>query len=646
MRILFAGTKLDLKALASQIEELLPEFTGVSVTAVDDLIEALRTDVFDALVLEDTLYFDEAVAAVVRESATVSLVLFSSTPRDDIDPSDEFVIVSDENAISGEVAIRLSHAVRRQGEVERLLQRTEIASQAVQDIVYRLDDSGKFTYLNSSISQLGYDETELIGKHFTELLDEQTASQASRELVLPAFQGMATAEPPKLFDERRRGARCTRELSVMLKPSGGDTDETLLGYVTASGDVVTHSDGTSQVVGTIGVIRNASKLRDSIDLLRKLYAVADSSQVGILVTDPQMRVQYANPSFYRMSELNPGDVLGNGVSDIAAEGFDVPLQEELSYACSAEVVIEREYSVLGYNGDPVHRIITGRPVYDGERVCQGVVLVVHPAGIRDDLNLPDSVGAIIDRGVNAFRRESGGSAEISVSVPDPLMSIHSKPANLLFSAVRDLLILSSLVTDGGSVRIEVTPSTTSIRVQLSGKKGPEQAPRSASISGRMQAAVARSEILRGQLREIDGDWSVERSDGSIEFTLVIPIASGTRSLPSSAYHLDDFVQNYAENPAVLEEILRLFAEEAPERLRAIEVGLARGDFKEIADAAHSLANTCGTLQSDAGTAAARELEAAARADDGSGCSNALSRLSPAVESVLDAIRQYKSSSGQ
>lgn len=644
MRILFACTTHGLEGIATQVAEYLDDTQAVTATSSEEFAAALSTDVFDALVVDEALYFNPALSPAIKESATVSLVLLDHRSPQHIDPTDDFIVVSSDNVRADEVALRVAHAVRRQLELERLFQRSEIASQAVQDIVYRLDDSGRFTYLNSSISQLGYDETELIGKHFTALLDERTAAQASRERVLPAFAGIATEEPPKLFDERRRGSRRTHELAVMLKPSGARPDDVILGFVTSSGDVVAHSDGSTQVVGTIGVIRNASNIKESVDLLRKLYTVADSSQVGILVTDTDLRVQYANPSFYRMSELNPGDVLGNAVADVAAEGFDESLQDELLYACSAEIVVEREYSVIGYDGAPVDRTITGRPVYDGERNCEGSILVVHPAGIRDDLNLPESASAIIERGVNAYRRESGAGAEVTVTVDDRSVSLSSQPASLLFAAVRDLLILTSLVTDAGAITVAAESRDNEIRLTLSGRKSLDGADRVTAVSGRMQAAVARSDTLRAQLRDIGGEWTVNRQDDAIEFTLRIPLAVSEPRGDTRAYDLAPFIANYEENQSVLREILRLFREEAPARLRTIEKGLADADFAPIAEAAHSLANTCGTLQSQDGTLAARQLETAARAGDAEGCNHALAELSGAVQEVLSAIDEFEQTS--
>jgi len=655
MRVLFAGSAFEPQSLSSRVAAHLGSVGIVIAETPELLIEYVTTDVFDALVLDEALYFHTDVRAAVTESATVSVLICSDVPPQPIEAVDEFVIAASDHDASAEIAARLSHAVERQATVERSLQRNEIASDAIQDIVYRLDTAGHFTYLNQSVSQLGYDESELIGKHFTALLDERTASRVSRDQVLPAYVGTSSlsGETPKLFDERRRGPRRTQELAVMLKPAREHLNDTILGYVTASGDVVTRSDGTTQVVGTIGVIRNASRQEESIDLLRKLYAVADSAQVGILVTDPTLRVQYANPSFYRMSELNPDDVLGHSVGDVAAEGFTAELQDELLYACSAEIVVDHEFSVSGRDNGHMDRVITGRPVYNAQRECEGTVLVVQPANIRDDLNLPESAAAIVERAVNAFRRESGGISEVSVELPDRSLALSSQPASYLYAAVRDLLILASVVTDGGTVTISAWASADEVQLRLVGRKGETALEQAGAVSARMQAAVARTEMLRAELREFGGDWLVNRREGSIEFLLSIPsghLAQKLSRKPSekpkqSVYDIRPFLNTYSDNQAVLSEILRLFEDEAPRRISSISEALPISGFDTIADAAHSLANTCGTLQSSSAAAAARKLEAAARAADEHGCRQAFTALSGLVEHMLAAVREARASSG-
>ena len=90
---------------------------------------------------------------------------------------------------------------------------------ALPDIVYTLDAQGRFCYINDSVSCLGYQPSELMGKHFSIIVDEDDVAKVSRDLVLPELRGRTTGPEgsPKLFDERRTGSRMTRDLVIRLR---------------------------------------------------------------------------------------------------------------------------------------------------------------------------------------------------------------------------------------------------------------------------------------------------------------------------------------------------------------------------------------------------------------------------------------------
>jgi PAS domain S-box-containing protein len=86
-------------------------------------------------------------------------------------------------------------------------------------IIYILDPDGRFVFVNNAVEDiLHYRPPELIGKHFSEIMPPDEYKRVSRMVVLPQLAGKKTGEEaaPKLFDERRTGARKTRNLEVQL----------------------------------------------------------------------------------------------------------------------------------------------------------------------------------------------------------------------------------------------------------------------------------------------------------------------------------------------------------------------------------------------------------------------------------------------
>ncbi len=112
-------------------------------------------------------------------------------------------------------------------------------------------------------------------------------------------------------------------------------------------------------------------------------------------------------------------------------------------------------------------------------------------------------------------------------------------------------------------------------------------------------------------------------------------------LPGSAsFDLERFIANYSDRPDILREILRLYREEAPERLQTIRNGIARPDYATVARAAHSLANTCGTLESLDGVREARALELAARHEEGEAARVSAQSLEAIVAAMVAEIDEY------
>lgn len=149
--------------------------------------------------------------------------------------------------------------------------------QALPDIVYSLDEDGCITFVNDSVKYLGWDPVELIGKHFSVLLDDAEVQRVSRTYVLPELAGTATGDTnaPKLFDERRTGERRTRGLEIRLKHKDAaiSSVQARFGTVIAYGEVnavgFRRDPDVVQSSGTVGIIRDITERVETNQLLRQ-----------------------------------------------------------------------------------------------------------------------------------------------------------------------------------------------------------------------------------------------------------------------------------------------------------------------------------------------------------------------------------------
>jgi diguanylate cyclase (GGDEF)-like protein/PAS domain S-box-containing protein len=126
------------------------------------------------------------------------------------------------------------------------------------DLVYMLDRNGCFDFINERIeSMLGYRKSELLGKHYSELVDENDLEKASH-----------------LFNERRTGDRAVSNEVVRLKCKREDrrgglmraqsvwTELTAMGVYADSAERTRHN-----FVGTYGTARDISERKQAEELI-------------------------------------------------------------------------------------------------------------------------------------------------------------------------------------------------------------------------------------------------------------------------------------------------------------------------------------------------------------------------------------------
>ncbi len=126
------------------------------------------------------------------------------------------------------------------------------------DLVYMLDRNGCFTFLNDRIeSMLGFTKRELIGKHYSELVDEDDMQAAHN-----------------LFNERRTGERAVKNVEIRLKSKrqdrrmGVNRHQTVWSELTAMGIYANDKERTRQnFAGTYGTARDISERKQAQEVI-------------------------------------------------------------------------------------------------------------------------------------------------------------------------------------------------------------------------------------------------------------------------------------------------------------------------------------------------------------------------------------------
>jgi diguanylate cyclase (GGDEF)-like protein/PAS domain S-box-containing protein len=126
------------------------------------------------------------------------------------------------------------------------------------DLVYMLDRNGCFLFLNERIeSLLGYRKDELIGRHYSELVDDEHLDQARN-----------------IFNERRMGERAATNVEVRLKSRLNRRGprlfhaQSLWMELTAEGIYSDANERTREnFVGTYGTARDISERKEAAELI-------------------------------------------------------------------------------------------------------------------------------------------------------------------------------------------------------------------------------------------------------------------------------------------------------------------------------------------------------------------------------------------
>ncbi len=243
---------------------------------------------------------------------------------------------------------------------------------------------------------------------------------------------------------------------------------------------------------------------------------------------------------------------------------------------------------------------------------------------------------LLRKAVAAVRTASGRPVRI-LGAHGGELELDREAVLLLERVVREVLQFALYWTGGGPAAIGLDVSEGMVEVGVTAHRSESSEEVSTNDSSRLRELVNRSEELRAAVNARGGGWNVERGGAGVAIRIRIPAGSGLGATGDSAddpLSVEDFRRAYGDSPEVMREILRLYCDEAPRKLSAIEDGLARSDAEVVAKAAHSLANTSGTLQSKPAVRAARALEAAAREHDMSAAREHTDRLTPIVNAIV------------
>ncbi len=262
-----------------------------------------------------------------------------------------------------ELKILYEELEEKLNEIRNSEERYESLVRTIPDIVYKIDDNGNFLFLNDAVRYLAYEPKELVGRHFSAII--QSFKEVSREHVLPKYAGEKTEadKSPKLFDERRTGERMTTGLEVRLAMKGkGEATHGLLEPLSGESVVVElnscglyefNNHGRQKIfVGTVGVIRDItqrkktelavlkmSTINSAVAHLAELFiSCPESSFFNISGVVLEQACLLTGSEYGYVSEIDPvsGDSIVRALTSSLAELCRIPQEEGGSFSKKKE----------------------------------------------------------------------------------------------------------------------------------------------------------------------------------------------------------------------------------------------------------------------------------------------------------------------
>jgi two-component system cell cycle sensor histidine kinase/response regulator CckA len=224
------------------------------------------------------------------------------------------------------------------------------------DIIYRLDQEGKVTYINDAIINFGYQPNDIIGKPFTEFVHPDDNALAGHGLL-----------------ERRTGERSTQELELRFMISDAESKQKASGLMDSHWSTfLVSSDGlyAGDIVspetyrGTQGLARDISRIRQIETHAAQLASVVEQAAEDVVITDQHGVIQYVNPRFEEVTGYSRSEVIGQTLRILKSDRHEPAFYAQIRQTISSGKTWKGRIWNRTKDGRKILQDITTTPIYD------------------------------------------------------------------------------------------------------------------------------------------------------------------------------------------------------------------------------------------------------------------------------------------
>ncbi len=265
----------------------------------------------------------------------------------------------------GREAIVLSfHDITQRKRTEMALgqseQRFRTLAESAYDVIWTMDLNGRFTYISPSVERLrGYTPEEVLQQSMAEALTPDSMSQAAEGFAYLLRTGQVLKHHWELEQPCKDGSTVWTDAIVNVL-----------------------RDDEGHLTGLLGITRDITAERKLRQELQSRSVAVDAAAEGVIITDANGVVEYANPAFCDMTGYSLEEVLGQRTSRFKSGVHDADFYRQLWGTITSgnpwrgEVVNRRKDGML------YHELLTIAPVKNEQGAVVRYVAIKHDISER------------------------------------------------------------------------------------------------------------------------------------------------------------------------------------------------------------------------------------------------------------------------
>lgn len=221
------------------------------------------------------------------------------------------------------------------------------------DIIYNIDLSGKFTYVNNAAVKLtGFKEEELIGKHFSDLI----VSPSREEIIKFYSKQIQKKDESSYFEYQIRNKKNDKiwlGQNIQLIKRNNQID----GFLAIARDI------TDKVIAD-------EQLRNSEEKYRKIL---ENMDLGMIEVDSNEKISKVYQSFCHLTGYSKEELIGKQPQEILLTESSVKVMQEQNLLRKEGVASVYEVQIKKKDGDLIWVLISGAPFYGKNEELAGSI---------------------------------------------------------------------------------------------------------------------------------------------------------------------------------------------------------------------------------------------------------------------------------